>query len=119
MIFNPTRVSFIDNDLISGTYPYWFISYFVAIIVVNNLVRIASDIIPLRNSYIARIGKDSMVWLVTHWILLTMCRIVVEDIFGISVPYILAAVMASVCISIIPLLNRLLNKPNLSWTIGK
>ena len=119
MIFNPVRVSFIDNDLISGTYPYWFISYLVAIIVANNLVRIVSDIIPLRNSYIAKIGKDSMVWLVTHWILLTICKIVVEDLLGISNSYILAAVMASACIFIIPLLNSLLNKHSLSWIVGK
>lgn len=119
MIFNPVRVSFIDNDLISGTYPYWFISYLIAIIVANNLFRIVSDIIPLRNSYIARIGKESMVWLVTYWILLTICRIVVEDLLGISNSYILAAVMASACIFIIPLLNSLLNKHSLSWIVGK
>lgn len=119
MIFNPVRVSFIDNDLISGTYPCWFISYLVAILVVNNLARIVSNKIPLQNSYIASIGKNSMVWLVSHWILLTMCRIVVDDMLGISNSYILAAVMASVCIFIIPLLSRLLNKPDLSWTIGK
>lgn len=75
--------------------------------------------IRLECSSIASIGKNSMVWLVSHWILLTMCRIVVDDMLGISNSYILAAVMASVCIFIIPLLSRLLNKPDLSWTIGK
>ncbi len=117
---NPVYVDFYPNKLEQGCwYPLWFVTYFLASVIFTQLFRCISEKISMDNWILTQLGKDSMTWLVTHWILLSVCKIVVLDICSIENNVVLAITMTIVCATVIPFLVRLFNKPRFCWMVGK
>lgn len=83
-IFCPSIVDMYGNKTSSGVYILWYPFSLAGIIIMNNLVKITP--LNLYKTLIFRIiqniGKNSMNYYVTHWVLLLACKIIMVDYLG-------------------------------------
>lgn len=127
--FSPTYVKMVSNELEFGDcYLVHFLYALVAIIGCNNMfkhftppyTKIPQTIRTQRITAIFEsIGRNSMNYLVTHWILLLIIKTVMLNCLGIDNSWTKFGVMTIACILILPLLSRLLNRPRFDTVMGR
>lgn len=72
----PSYVDMNRNVLIQGSYPLWLVSSIAACILINNLFKIFKSNICFR--LFSCIGRDSMFFYCTHWIVLIITNIILK-----------------------------------------
>lgn len=128
--FSPTFVKMISNSLEFGDcYLVHFLYALVAIIVCNNMFRYFTTPAMQKISHtihtqmittiLESIGRNSMNYLVTHWILLLIIKTILVNFLGIDNNWTIFWVMTIACILILPLLSRLLNRPRFDAVMGR
>ena len=130
VVFSPTFVGMYRNGLVFGDcYLIYFPYAFVAIIVCNNIFRYfapsrcnkISQIIHIQQitTILESVGRNSMNYLVTHWILLLIIKTIMVNFLGVNNSWTKFWVMVIACILILPLLSRVLNHPHFDIVMGK
>lgn len=105
LVLLPSFVDFRANKLIFGNYYIWLFASIFNCIFINNIFKRISFLNRLKLSII---GKDSMNYYITHWIVLGLAVIIFKDIMNITSLYVLFAVTTISLICLLPLINRLL-----------
>ena len=103
----PSIVDMRSNQLLSGNYLIWCIYSIVAIITFNNLSRYLR--VALITNPLSFIGRNSMIFYVLHWIIMTIVLIICV-IFNTKDLFVYFAIGANVII--LPIVSHLLNSVN-------
>lgn len=113
--FVPSIVDMRTNKLISGYYLLWIISSLMGIISINNIFK---RINAFNNLKLNLIGKSSISYYVSHWIILTISSILIE-IMCVENSWNHFYFMFFSCIITLPIINKFLQKENIKFIIGK
>ena len=111
------RVGMFDNRLIVGDYFGWYLSSISAIIVFNNLFRTVEKIRWVK--VLNHVGKNSMSYYCTHWVLITITESVLSNVSEAITPIIKLVVCCVLCTLILPVLDMVLHYGKLSYLIGE
>lgn len=114
IIYIPTFVDFRSNTFTKGNYFAWILSSLAGIIVFNNLFKLP----PLQLKFLSSIGKDSMGYYVTHWIILGITYIFFFKFIEQDDKETWFISYFSFLIIFLPITNTLLKKQNLKWMLG-
>jgi hypothetical protein len=96
------------NYMYSGSYVFFFPVALSGIILVNNIFRYMQE--KYDFSILEYIGKYSMNFYVTHWILLVIMTFVVKMVLKIESADFLFYILLLSCITGLPFINVILNK---------
>jgi len=114
-IFIPSNVDVRANTCNSGLYGLYYLGSICSIIILNNIIKN----IPLKFSILENIGRHSMSYYLTHWLImiltgavLTQWCFIVEPIWHFTIISILSAIL-------LPLFDKALHKKYLKWMIGE
>lgn len=111
----PTFVDFRSNTFSKGNYCAWMLSSLAGIITFNNIFKYTSLQLDLLNS----IGKDSMSYYVTHWIILGITYLLFFNFIGQEdketwfILYIISLII------LLPTTNILLKRKEFRWMLGE
>ena len=94
------------NKMYRGDYFLFFPTALAGIIMTNNLFRILCKRVKFR--VFEYIGKNSMTFYTTHWILFIVVSFVASFIFKVEEPLILFIVLIGSAIVFLPLINLLI-----------
>lgn len=110
----PTFVDFRSNTFSKGNYCAWMLSSLAGIITFNNIFKYTSLQLDLLNS----IGKDSMSYYVTHWIILGITYLFFFSFIeqGNKETWFILYIIS--LIILLPIANIILKKNQFSWTLG-
>lgn len=114
-MFIPSKVDMRSNILISGYYVLWFIFGICGVITFNNLFK---RIKFLNIGFLEKIGIDSMVYYVVHWIIIVL-SVTVLNALNVTDPYVKFSTISLACLILLPLSKKLLSTPKLKFLIGK
>lgn len=114
-IYIPSIVDMRSNSLLCGNYIIWIISSMLGIIFINNIFKRFTflNLLPLSS-----IGRNSMSYYATHWIVLTLI-LIMAIIVNITDAWSLFMTMFISCMTLLPLINLFLQKKPLKFIIGK
>lgn len=105
LVLLPSFVDFRANKLIFGNYYIWLFASIFNCIFINNIFKRISFLNRLKLNII---GKDSMNYYISHWIVIGLTVIIFKDIMNIKNLYVLFAVTIMSLICLLPPINRLL-----------
>lgn len=105
LVLLPSFVDFRANKLIFGNYYVWLFASICNCIFTNNIFKRASFLNRLKLNII---GKDSMNYYITHWIVLGLAVIIFKDLLNINNSYVLFTITTITLICLLPLINKLL-----------
>ena len=94
------------NYMYRGNYLLFFPTALAGIIMTNNLFRILCKKVRFR--VLEYIGKNSMTFYTTHWILFIVVTFVAKYFFDLETPIILFFILIWVSIIFLPLINMLI-----------
>lgn len=94
------------NKMYKGNYLLFYPTALAGIIMTNNLFRILCKKVRFR--VLEYIGKNSMTFYTTHWILFIVVSFVAKFIFKVEEPLILFIVLIGSAIVFLPLINLLI-----------
>lgn len=114
IIYIPTFVDFRSNTFTKGNYIAWILSSLAGIITFNNIFKY----IPVRFKLLNNIGKDSMSYYVTHWIILSITYVLFFEFIEQEEKKIWFILYLVFLILLLPLANVLFKTKKLRWTLG-
>ena len=114
VIIQPTYVDMRYNSLLYGNYYLWYIMAITGIIAINGLFRL----VPYKMPILTYVGKNSMAFFCLHWIFFTICRILFLLAGWDYLGYVFVVTAMISCLLLIPLINELFKKYQLSWLLG-
>lgn len=109
-IYCPSYVDMRSNSIIHGNYYIWIINSIMGIILINNLFK---QLYPIR--LFTYIGKNSMTYYVTHWLILYSINI----FYTPKERYKEVCIMLIASIIILPILDKIFRTRSLTHLIGK
>lgn len=123
--YDPLYLEMVSNkQMIGNCYLLNFPYAIAAIIVFNNYFKhlplhISNHSYSVVYQYLESIGRNSMNYYVTHWILLLLIKIIMINILGLSYGWTMFWIMITACVIILPLLSMLLNLPRFDTVMGR
>ena len=94
------------NKMYKGNYLLFYPTALAGIIMTNNFFRLLCK--HVRFSILEYIGKNSMTFYTTHWILFVIVTFVTHYFFNVEKPVILFIILLGSCIVFLPLINVLI-----------
>ena len=101
----PQYVDVRTNTLIYGTYVVWFLSSVISCFIYTSLFRNLEHLFP---AWLVTIGKDSMLYYVLHWILISYTSLICGIFFNAESGWNLFFILLLCNILILPLLSYFL-----------
>lgn len=111
MLLCPSVVDVGTNSIFFGNYYVWYAYSAAAIVLINNLFRVATF---YKFPVLRYVGRNAITLLVTHWIV----RNILLDLFEVR-GYKLFILMCIVMIITLPLLCKIINQDKFKFLIGK
>lgn len=112
LLSNPSRVDFFHSKLIEGNVAMWMIQSLCGIFIINNL----SKKCLAYTGFLQYVGKNAMVYLVTHFVIANVTRLLVAPLCianqKMSIIYIFSILLFT------PIAVKSFNKENNKWIIG-
>lgn len=105
----PSVINARVNDVIKGEYIVTLPYNLAGILFINNIVKF----IPakfLRYTAMHNVGRDSMSYYVSHWIIILLCDLVCVNVFNIPPGWHYFWIMVAACGLTLPLINVTLNR---------
>ena len=103
-------LQFFGNYVIGGnSFILCLLSGIFAVVLINNVVVKTIDKYRVCMPLIY-VGQQSMAFYVTHWVLLTICKILVVDFWGIEDKWVFFWSMLASCVILLPLIVKLLRR---------
>ena len=96
------------NDMNCGNYLLFYPMALAGIIMTNNIFRILCDRIKIRA--LEYIGRNSMVFYVTHWIVFTIVLFATKYYFNIESPFEQFCILLGASIVLLPAICHFMNK---------
>lgn len=116
VIFFPQYVDVRTNTLKYGNYLLWFITSIISCLAYNYLFKILQPYIPI---FIINIGKDSLIYYATHWLLISYTILILKSTTNIYNGWDIWLILLCVNIIILPSCVRFFNSSKLRFMIGK
>lgn len=104
--FFPQMVDLRTCTLVYGNYAFWIFVSISACVTWNNIVKIAESFLP---TIVINMGKNSMNYYVTHWLVLSYTSIVICKLLGNSLGWKYFYVQFFTVIVILPFVSYCLN----------
>ena len=116
LVFCYVRGDVVGEFNINDLRPYLCVAMFfvVGCVSVNNLFK---GIVILRSSLLENIGRDSMIYFVTHFIVIYNLSYINTHMWHLD-PWIMFIIIALALVATMPLVAKAVKHPILSWTIG-
>lgn len=105
LLLYPSCMDLRSNTLTEGSYPVAYLYSLAGILAVDGIAAEVTALLKSRTGILCWIGRRSMLYYVTHWIILTVCLILFRSWFVMDWR-ILAGVMGAACLVIPPLVPR-------------
>ena len=112
----PQFVDVRTNTLQHGNYLLWFCISIASCMAFNSMFKLFQAYLP---TFLADIGRDSLIYYVTHWLVISYTAILLEYVFGIKEGWHMWCVIALTNIIILPLCARALKRKKLRFAIGQ
>lgn len=114
-IFTPSNVDVRANTCNSGLYGLYYLGSICSIIILNNTIRSIS----LRFSILEYIGRHSMSYYLTHWLIMILTRDILTQWCSIVEPSWHFTIISILSVILLPLFDKVLHKKSLKWMIGE
>ena len=124
-IVYPSRIDMFQNLLMTGYYFAAVVASLAGIIVINFVSKAVCNKTSICNLMVVRcisqIGRDSMNYYVTHWILLIAVKIIFMDILGYTQGWTYFWIQLAVAVCILPIVSHAINNSRISqkYLFGK
>jgi len=116
-LFGWSLVDMRGNCLARGCYVHWIFTSIAGIILFTNILKRTENLAAFR--LLSYLGKNSIHYYVTHWMVLTLVMIVYRDILNLNIDSTYFEVLLVSCTTLLPCAVCILKQPKLYWVWGK